>query len=88
MLATELYYPFTKESLRLAITIDGHDEAAIDTAINQLLASTSKAPKALIAKTIKGKGVPFMENNNIWHYTRLDPETYVLALSAVAGSES
>lgn len=69
-----------------AITIDGHDEAAIDAAINQLWASASKSPKALIAKTVKGKGVPFMENNNIWHYTRLDPETYALALSAVAGS--
>ena len=69
-----------------AITIDGHDEAAIDAAINQLWASASKSPKALIAKTVKGKGVTFMENNNIWHYTRLDPETYALALSAVAGS--
>lgn len=69
-----------------AITIDGHDEAAIDGAINQLWASDSRVPKALIAKTVKGKGVPFMENNNIWHYTRLNPETYAQALSAVAGS--
>jgi transketolase len=70
-----------------AMTIDGHDEAAIDGAITQLWASNSKSPKALIAKTVKGKGVPFMENNNIWHYTRLDPETYEQALSAVEGSE-
>jgi transketolase len=68
-----------------AITIDGHDEAAIDSAISQLWASRSTAPKALIAKTIKGKGVTFMENNNIWHYTRLDPDTYAHALAAVAG---
>jgi len=26
-----------------------------------------------------------MEHNNMWHYTRLDPETYAKALSAVAG---
>jgi transketolase len=70
-----------------AITINGHDEAAIDMAIKKLWASHSKQPKALIAKTIKGKGVPFMENNNIWHYTRLDSETYTQALSAVARSE-
>lgn len=69
-----------------AITLDGHDEAAIDSAITQLWASASTAPKALIAKTVKGKGVPFMENNNIWHYTRLDPQTYAQALAAVAGS--
>lgn len=69
-----------------AVTIDGHDEAAIDRAISQLWASHSTAPKALIAKTVKGKDVPFMENNNMWHYTRLDPQTYTQALAAVAGS--
>ncbi|MGZ8173656.1 MULTISPECIES: transketolase [Methylobacter] len=69
-----------------AITIDGHDEVAIDGAITQLWASNSTAPKALIAKTVKGKGVAFMENNNIWHYTRLDSDTYLQALTAVTGS--
>lgn len=69
-----------------AVTIDGHDEAAIDLAICKLWASTSTAPKALIAKTVKGKGVPFMENNNMWHYTRLDPDTYSQALAAVVRS--
>lgn len=68
-----------------AISIDGHDEVAIDNAISQLWKSDSKSPKALIAKTIKGKGVPFMENNNIWHYTRLDSDTYAQALSAISG---
>lgn len=68
-----------------AVTIDGHDQAAIDGAITQLWASALTSPKALIAKTVKGKGVPFMENNNIWHYTRLDSETYAQALSAVTG---
>lgn len=69
-----------------ALTIDGHDEAAINSAVTQLWASASGAPKALIAKTVKGKGVPFMENNNMWHYTRLNPDTYAQALAAVAGS--
>lgn len=68
-----------------AVTVDGHDEIAIDCAITQLWRSDSQSPKALIAKTVKGKGVPFMENNNIWHYTRLDSETYSRALAAVAG---
>jgi transketolase len=70
------------------LTIDGHDEFAIDNAIKKLWASESTAPKALIAHTVKGKGVLFMEHNNIWHYTRLDPDTYAQALAAVAGSES
>jgi transketolase len=71
-----------------ALTIDGHDEVAIDGAICHLWASDSTAPKALIAKTVKGKGVPFMEHNNVWHYTRLDEETYAQALAAVSGSEA
>ena len=69
-----------------ALTIDGHDEVAIDLAVRQLWASKSTAPKAIIAKTVKGKGVPFMEHNNIWHYTRLNQATYAQALAAVAGS--
>lgn len=69
-----------------ALSIDGHDEDAIDHAIRQLWASTSNAPKALIAKTVKGKGVPFMEHNNIWHYTRLNQDSYTQALAAVTGN--
>ena len=67
------------------VSLDGHDEIGIDQAITRLWESDSKLPKALIAKTVKGKGVPFMENNNIWHYTRLTPETYSHALSAIDG---
>ncbi|TCS35116.1 transketolase subunit A [Paucimonas lemoignei] len=71
-----------------AVTIDGHDETAIDSAIARLWKSDTGLPKALIARTVKGKGVPFMENNNIWHYTRLNPDTYRQALSAVAGEST
>jgi transketolase len=70
-----------------AITIDGHDESAINSGIIQLWESGSESPKAIIAKTIKGKGVPFMENNNTWHYTRLTPETYAQALLVVEESQ-
>ena len=68
-----------------AVTIDGHSEEAIKNAIDSLWGSSSSAPKALIAKTVKGKGVPFMENNNIWHYTRLNSQTYEDALISVGG---
>ena len=63
--------------------IDGHDEAAIDTAITDLLANGTGRPKAIVARTVKGSGVPFMENNNIWHYTRLTDETYRAAIDAL-----
>lgn len=64
-----------------AVTIDGHDEAAIDAACAELKAARNGRPKAIVATTVKGKGVSFMENNNMWHYTRLTPETYAAALT-------
>lgn len=68
---------------------DGHDEVAIDTAIRQLWATGAGKPKALIAKTVKGKGVHFMEADNRWHYTRLTPETFAEAIDALdIGGES
>jgi transketolase len=66
-------------------SVDGHDELAINKAIAKLWASQSDNPKALIAKTVKGKGVSFMENNNIWHYTRLSEDSYHKALQEVMG---
>lgn len=65
-------------------SIDGHDEVAIGAAIKQLWNSDVGMPKALIAKTVKGKGVPFMEADNRWHYTRLNEETFAKAVSALA----
>jgi transketolase len=66
-----------------SLCVDGHDEIAIERTMQQLCNSPCPAPKALIAKTVKGKGVPFMENNNSWHYTRLNATTYALALDAL-----
>jgi transketolase len=65
------------------LEVDGHDETAIDSTILQLQASSAGSPKAIVAKTVKGKGVPFMENNNMWHYTRLDADSYARAHAAV-----
>jgi len=63
-----------------SVTIDGHDEAAIDAAYLHARNHKNGKPKAIIAKTVKGKGVSFMEHNNIWHYTRLNTETHQAAV--------
>lgn len=65
------------------LDVDGHDEAAIDGAIRMLWSTSPGRPKALVAQTVKGKGVPFMESDNRWHYTRLTAETYADALAAI-----
>jgi transketolase len=62
------------------LEVDGHDESAIDAAIRQLWTASPTKPKALIAQTVKGKGVSFMESINLWHYTRLNPQSFAEAL--------
>ena len=61
--------------------LDGHDELAIINAIN----STQKSdkPVAIICNTIKGKGVSFMENNNLWHYRTPKGEDLEAALREI-----
>ena len=46
--------------------IDGHDLRAILTAI-ELAQAEEARPSCIIARTVKGKGVPFMEGDNSWH---------------------
>lgn len=69
------------------LDVDGHDESAIDDAIQHLWVEGQGKPKALIARTIKGKGVPFMEAQNLWHYTRLNLQTFNDALEALGFPE-
>jgi len=46
---------------------DGHNIEEIQKAFSQLLTTNDQRPKMIIAKTIKGKGVSFMENADSWH---------------------
>lgn len=48
-------------------TIDGHDQGQIEKAILKAKAAKNGSPQAIIAKTVKGKGVSFMEHNIAWH---------------------
>jgi len=60
------------------LEIDGHDFNQIYDAIEK--AKTIKAPVAIIANTIKGKGVSFMENNAGWHGKAPSKEDYEKAI--------
>jgi transketolase len=61
-------------------SVDGHDENALDAALDELKGMKNARPKAIVARTVKGKGVSFMENDNKWHYTRLSDATYRSAM--------
>ena len=56
------------------VEIDGHSIEQIKNAFDYLPSSTSLIPTVIIAHTTKGKGVPFMENNNRWHAGKITDE--------------
>jgi len=59
--------------------IDGHEIAQVVDAFES--PREHGRPRVLVAHTIKGKGVSFMENNNEWHHNRLTKANYELALA-------
>jgi transketolase len=58
--------------------IDGHNHQAIETTLNSL--SYEKSPNLIIAHTIKGKGVGFMEDQLMWHYKSPNEQQYQQAV--------
>ena len=61
------------------IMIDAHDLAAIDAAVKEAKA-TNGQPTAIIAKSVKGKGVSYMENAVNWHGAAPKQEQYEIAV--------
>jgi len=62
------------------INIDGHDFDQIDAAFKEAKA-TKGMPTAIIAKTVKGKGVSFMEDKAAWHGAAPNDEQYAIAMA-------
>ena len=58
------------------LSVDGHSEEDLLIA----LSVKSNIPVVIIANTIKGKGVSFMENNALWHNNRLTEEQFARAI--------
>lgn len=65
------------------VECDGHDVAEIYTQIDLFKARKNGIPKLLIANTVKGKGVSYMENKLEWHYLPMKAEQYEMAKSDV-----
>lgn len=61
------------------ITIDGHDFGQIEAALRE--AEASDKPTAIIANTVKGKGVSYMENAVNWHGAAPNDELYETAMN-------
>ena len=70
------------------INVDGHDFDQLKAAFDE--AKTVKGqPAVIIMKTVKGKGVSFMENNVSWHGSAPNDEQYATAMAELekAGEE-
>lgn len=66
--------------------IDGHDISQILNAVDQARKVTDR-PSVIIARTIKGKGIPYMEGDNSWHKRVPTEEELHQALVALGGDE-
>lgn len=64
-------------------SVDGHDAAEL---LDALRSPSAKGPSAIIAQTVKGKGVSFMENVREWHHSRLTQTQYDAAVAEVERS--
>ena len=64
------------------ICIDGHDFEQIEAALNEAKTVKGK-PTAIIANTVKGKGVSFMEDQVGWHGSAPNDEQYAIAVAEI-----
>lgn len=67
------------------VEINGHD---VEELVNAFNMERSDKPRAIIANTIKGKGVSFMENDYRWHHSALNEEQYEKAVSEIVGRKN
>lgn len=67
------------------IVVDGHNHIEIKQRLNEAKNNSGSLPICVIANTIKGKGVSFMENQVLWHYRSPQGEEYQKALLELEG---
>ena len=66
-------------------TIDGHDMEAIVNTLDEIRSEQDPRPKAIVAKTVKGRGVSFMEGVVAWHGQAPDDAEYEQAMAEIEG---
>jgi transketolase len=70
------------------IRVDGHDHNALHRAYEEALAARGGGkPVAIVADTVKGKGVSFMENDVLWHYRTARGDEYEAALKELEAQQ-
>lgn len=70
---------YTKET-------DGNDISKLLSTFEDVFSSQDNKPAAIIANTVKGKGISFMENKKQWHHAVLTKELYEAAMQELGGA--
>ena len=65
--------------------VDGHNMAAIEPTLCRINMTHRTQPFVFVCRTIKGRGVSYMENEPIWHYRSPNAEEYVKAVEELSG---
>ena len=80
----QAFYPLVPKAESFgweAVEVDGHDEAAMHEAV---MSRRGGRPMLVVCRTVKGKGISFMENVPIWHYRSPNKEEYQQGLKELA----
>jgi transketolase len=80
----QAFYPLVPKAEAFgweSVEVDGHDEAAMQDAV---LSRRGGRPMLVVCRTVKGKGISYMENVPIWHYRSPNKEEYQQGLKELA----
>ena len=64
--------------------VDGHNEEEISDALGKIEFKSNGTPSVIVAKTIKGKGVPLIEGHGIWHHRIPNQQEYQQLMEALS----
>lgn len=85
--AHKAFYPVLEKAQAFgwdAVGVDGHDSAAI---VEATLGRTGHRPLLIVCRTVKGKGISYMEHAPIWHYRSPNAAEYHQGLKELAEAE-
>lgn len=66
------------------LVVDGHDEAALKEAFDSVDFVDEDLPTVIVARTVKGKGVPMIEGHGIWHHRVPNEQEYAHIMEVLA----
>jgi transketolase len=67
----------------VVVAEDGNNFSSLNNAFETLNELNNNKPKCIIAKTVKGKGISYMENKMEWHYLPMTDEQFALAMNEI-----